>query len=492
MVAAAVAAGTGALPTIQLPGDRPSADVELVADDTVPSGAPLSDEERARVLAPFDPANLRCEPRGCEAWRVETDGGDPGHPNGEVGRFGDLVVVAGRDRIDAHDLDTGEHRWSTSWPARADVRPRQAWTLILTADEERLVLVRPESGEAIGLDRDGTLAWHHVSERPAYHALVAGGVVVTAGHGLGSDGHLDPGDVEDPTGDVTDDVTDDVTGGGEDDAGDTGYVGERLTAIDATDGTVRWTRNDLQVSHSSQQALLAHDGDRHVRLDPGTGEVVADLPVSADAWISFGDGTTVFVTEPDLTHHVLDAETLEVLATIDDATELTPVLGEEAFVGLGGPADDDAADADASPVLRLYEADGRLRWERPLPDELRSRSLCCPQPRRHAGALVLATQQMGNRSEYTLAFDADTGEPVPTVADLLPGMPESTWWLSPDLAIDHRPERLRLWFRGTQVTVHGDDVWPVNLEPPLLVTNGRTLMRLDLEAVAEQQSIGRG
>ncbi|MEX2505112.1 MAG: PQQ-binding-like beta-propeller repeat protein, partial [Egicoccus sp.] len=93
-------------------------------------GAPLSDAERTEALAPFDPHRLRCEPEGCERWRVDLPGGS--RYGRQVAIIEGLVVTLAGDEVRAYDLDSGAEQWRASWPEPSAPPPVAEVALIET------------------------------------------------------------------------------------------------------------------------------------------------------------------------------------------------------------------------------------------------------------------------------------------------------------------------------------------------------------------------
>lgn len=430
---------------LHLPGQRADPTVELAdgdGDAVVAQGEPLSDDERAALLAPFDPNRLRCEPDGCEVWRRELGDRQGAHTN--ISPLGDVVVVNVGNDITAYDAATGEERWRQRWPASESARSSANWTTVLGSDDgEVAVLARPERGDLLALRRDGSIAWHDEDVGQVHNLQTAGDTLLTSSQ-------------QPPT--------------APDAAGEDGVSSEVLVARDLASGTIRWEREATLMS-ASEHLLVTSEVGANVLIDPTTGRELARRDIGPDTWL-YPVGEVLISFGEDEQQALLSAD-LEPLPGLEGLTEIYPLEDEDLVLALrhGRARDDDQRRPDR---LMLVDERGELRWSVDLDTPPRSARLCCPQP--HVRDGVLALPAIGDGGAWTArSLDDGSRVEVPPSADSVP-QGDNVWWISTRTAIEHRGDGLRLHHDGREVAVQGADVWPVTTAPPFVMTNGRSLL----------------
>ncbi|MFA9444138.1 PQQ-binding-like beta-propeller repeat protein [Egicoccus sp. AB-alg6-2] len=449
-VVAIAVTGTAVLRSgmVQLPRDRPDPVVELAQDTIVPQGSPLSDEERARALAPFDPTRMRCEPQGCERWRVEMT--PDRNRRAEVATFGDLVVTVLDQQIRAYDLQTGEPRWHRSWPADAGSRGHGGWTMLVPAlDDEVLLIGRPDNGSVLALGRDGAVLWHQTVSALAVHDLTVFEDVLVLGR-YDAPGVAEGGEIEEPV--------------------------PSLWAVDLRTGQTLWERPGSSLLSYADPLIVREQGEA-VLLDPLTGEERARRTLGDDTWIHHVGEAAILQRGSGREWDILDPTTLETRARLEGLNEISPTSDRSLLVGSGAAA---RAEGGAAHIL-LIELDGTVRWTHEVEGRRGVVHLCCPEPRVADGALVIPSPDGGNEA---LRLSLVDGRPVaaPAGPELEPfgdDADQPWWWISEDTAVAQGYDRLRLWHDGREVQVRGEGVWPTTVEPPFLFTNGRSLMSVE-------------
>ncbi|MEX2505111.1 MAG: PQQ-binding-like beta-propeller repeat protein [Egicoccus sp.] len=430
---------------LHLPGQRSDPTVELAdeaGEAVVAQGEPLSDDERAALLAPFDPNRLRCEPEGCEVWRRDLVDRQGAHTN--VAPLGDLVVVNVGNDITAYDAATGEERWQQRWPASESARASANWTSILgSEDGEVVVLARPERGDLFALRRDGSTAWHDDRVGQVHNLQVVGDTLLTSSQNLPAE----PGAI-----------------------GEAGASSEHLVGRDLASGTVRWER-EAALMGASEYLLVAQEVGTNVLLDPTTGQELGRRDLGPDAWL-YPVGEVLLSFGNDEQQALLSAD-LEPLPDLEDLTEVHPLADEGLVLALrhGRARVDDERRPDR---LMLVDDRGGMRWSVDLDTSPRSARLCCPQPHVRDGVLVLPAIE-DDGAWTALSLDDGTRVEVPPGTDSAP-QADNVWWISARTAIEHLSDGMRLHHEGMQVAVQGQDSWPVTSEPPFVITNGRSLL----------------
>lgn len=434
---------------LQLPRARPDPGVELADDDggIVPEGEPPSAAERAALLAPFDPNRLRCEPRGCEVWRLDlTSGVFPHSGNGhvEVAPFGDLIVISSRDHIVAVDAVTGAVRWEQTWPADEDRQRGSGWTVMLATDDEAvLVLARPERGYLLALDREGTRLWN-TPTGDRFHNVAVIGSTLLAAHGA--------------TGDLFDETGQRITD-----------PGETLTAFAATTGQQLWERTGATLMTWSERVAVVRDGDDVAVVDLDSGGDLARRPLEPDAWLyPYGGVLLLFGQESQ----ALLGPDLQPLPGLERLVEIQPLEDDEHHVIAIRRADGADGTAGASHVT-LVDGDGVVVWDVEMNDSPSSIVLCCPNPRLLDDAVVLPPPTGTSEPVW---LDRDDGSRVDP-GDFAPAPAEGdVWWLSSSTAIEQRHDGFGLFHDGNAVDVHGQSGWPITREPPFVIMDGRSLL----------------
>lgn len=455
VVAVAMVAVLGTLvDDLQLPRSRPDPAVELAdegEDAVVPQGEALSDAERAALLAPFDPDRLRCEPAGCEVWRLDLVD-DAGDGDGlEVAVLGDLVVVSAGDEITGHDLTTGDRRWQRTWP-RIDDRSATGWTIMMAgAPTGPLVLARPQSGHLLALTPDGEEVWLDHEPRPLQNFQVVGDALVTS--------HLErPG----RRGDQDEAIT---------------FPSEQIVVRDLVSGDHRWERSNVSLMGAGKTVVLAREGEDTVLLDATTGAELGRRTLPDDAWL-YPIGTVLLQFGSEGTQ-VVDHD-FSPIAGLDDLAEVQP-LYTGAIGGVGsGPSDAGLllgrrrSDDGGAGELVLADDHGRVLWEVAVPPADGALASCCPQPHLVGDVLVVPVEREDGPGQlrFALADGARVtgdGEPVPDA------WTPTTWWLAPGTAVDQEGDAVRLHVDDGVVEVRGGG-WPRNAEEPFVFNNGRSVV----------------
>lgn len=420
-------------------GSDPVVELADEGDEVVPQGSPLSAEERAALLAPFDPARLRCEPQGCEVWRHDLVDRSGRHTN--VAPLGDLVVVNAGNEVTAYDAATGEERWRQRWPGAESAPAATNWVAVLpTEDGDVVVLARPERGDLLALRSDGGVAWHEQGVDAIHHLLVAGDTLLTSA--------LSPG--MPPT------AADEVD-----------LPSASLVARDLATGDVRWQRDAAALMNASERYVLAQQDGATVVLDPATGSELARRELALDAWLHpVGE---VLILYGEGRQALLSAD-LEPLPGLDDLAEAQPVTaGRDLVLALRhGDAGEGTPDR-----LLLVEPDGRVRWTAELDTPTGTGMLCCPQPMADGEVLLVPSLPGGGPP----AFGTADGTRVELVdSALADAATQGWWWMTPTTALEHRADSVVLHHAGGRVEVTGQDTWPVTDRPPFVMTNGRSLL----------------
>lgn len=454
LVGAAFAVGGNSSFRVPQRGADPA--VELEPGDLAPEGAPLTDAERAEALAPFDPDRLRCEPEGCERWRVEfpTDPAQPVH----AAVVDDLVVVvAAGAEVRAYDLDSGDERWRAAWPGATDPPPTsmgQAW--VQSADGDVIVVSWLVSGHVHALDTAGRTLWH------------ASGVT-------GGRGHITPlGNVVvfiEPTGEVIETETETSQG----DVTTSVTMLDDLRVRDAATGTLLWEARSVDLRAWGDGAFVTTDGTTTSLLDARTGEERARRELPDLGWLQMTGDTVLHQPEHDTGNwQLLAGESLEVVAEIGRFDSLMPTQDGSALVG------QNRGDRDTGDRILVFETDGTLRWEHELSFPAGSIASCCAQVE---GDVLVLPPAAGTTSP--LRFDLADGS---RLSDLPPRpgavpAPEGgtgTWWMSPHTALSFDPngERPNLWHDGYRVVLHGGGsrAGPLAPEPPFVFVGESSLV----------------
>lgn len=446
-----VLAGVAVLATValladglRLPRSRPDRAVELAddGDAVVAQGEPLSREERAELLAPFDPNRLRCEPEGCEVWRRDLTDRQGLHTN--VVAFGGLVVVNVGNDVTAYDAASGEERWRQRWPAES-ARAAANWTTILGGEDgEVVVLSRPERGDLLALRRDGSVAWRDAAAGQIHNLQVAGDTLLTSSLRLPAE----PGAI-----------------------GEAGASTENVRARDLASGAIRWERAATSLVNVSDRVVLAREPDGVVVLDLASGTELARRDLGPDPWL-YPVGAVLLSYGPDDEQALLSTD-LEPLPGLDDLSELYPLEGAEQILALRNGRTE--ADGTATPdQLLLVGGDGRIRWSVDLATTTPGTArLCCPQPQVRDGVLLLPA--FGGRDDWTALSLADGG-PVDAPAGIATPPGDQVWWVSSDTALEQRTDRIVLHHDGAQVEVGGQNSWLLSMQPPFVFTDGRSLL----------------
>jgi outer membrane protein assembly factor BamB len=407
---------------------RPEPQVELPAASELPQQRGLTAEEARAALAPFDPDRLRCEPEGCERWRLDLPVGVE-----DVGRLGELLVLQLDDELVAIEAASGERRWTAPLDPEGRVarrgdlgRPR-----LLAADDIHLG-VGHESGDLQVLDRDGQLRWSARLPPPSWiwELHVLEDVLVTVGP--------PPSPAEGST---------------------------QLHAFDISDGSPRWSQVVRDVIPPLHDLLAITEDGTLVRLAPETGEITADFGEAS--WAS------------PLTDRLL-------LIWQDSGPETARVVGTERgerLLGFEGMVEtilegDDATflqvQVDRLPPEReivALEADGQVRWRRTVPLDLRERC-CAALVMTDDGGLFVAEPEGAGR-----VLDASTGADRPHLDP--PPIPVGDWWTG-KVSIRHDDDRqMTITDASGSARITSKMAWLL-LDDPVVLASQDGLLGVDL------------
>jgi hypothetical protein len=419
--AALALTGAGGLPTFLRSAHE--LDVEVPRGGRVQAG--LQGDDARAALAPWDPHRLRCEPVGCERWRLDVDGGAD-----EVLAFGDLLVVRTGDRFVALDATTGTHRWSLPVavdddPFGAQRRPPETHPSILASDDTRLV-VGSGSSDLRLVAPDGTVRWRTSLAPPSWiwGAALTDELVVTIGP--------PPSPAE---------------------------GGVLLRALDSSDGTDRWTAVVQELfDWSGGQLLVALEDGSMARLDPADGEVA--VVYGPASWgNALGDELLL------LWHHDDGAPSAVEVVRASDGTRLLRIEGnvDEHLVHDGtivlqahlpGPP--------AERTIIALREDGAVRWERSVPTTVVP--TCCTMLAIDADERLHLVEQDGHH----VALDLATGAELPGVP---PREVAPHSWVDGDLTVTYHRDGEELLLsspRGTARVPSGAG-WLVHHDPPVVV-----------------------
>ena len=448
---------------LRLPTRAPDPSVALADEGAVPRGRPVSPELRDTLLAPFDPNRLRCEPAGCERWRIDFD-----DDMGSVTTFGDLVAVMVDGEVIALDALTGEEVW------RAPTETQGDWTQLLPSANHRYLAVISNAAQSVQIiDRDGAIHGSATRARGQLAgALFVGDdvlVVGTTARRFSYGGSTDGPDVQD-----------------------------RVHAW-TVGGDALWTHEQSGFLAVTDDAVVVREGEDAVLVDAATGEQRGREPLPDDAWL-YAEGRLLIESgSPSRPARLRSAEDLRVLPVSEELREVWPVMGHGLAIGVRRPppADTDVAnDTDDAPVstLVLVDEEGVIRWESDLGSILTSS--CCPQAFVDGESLLLAvpTATGGDGPVWRSLATGDELIPPPD-ARPRPDVPGDGWWIGSHTAIRHEEvvvheaeleaahSRLLLYHEDAAVTVSGSG-WLVANDPPFVVTNGRTLLGVEPVAPA--------
>ncbi|HSK23929.1 MAG TPA: PQQ-binding-like beta-propeller repeat protein [Egicoccus sp.] len=449
VVVAAVGCGlfaVGGISSLRLPQRAANPAVELGQEQLALEGEPLSEAERAAALAPFDEDRLRCEPEGCERWRVDVEGRPRGRVHATV--VDDLVVAAFRGEVFGYDLDSGEERWRTAWPDAADAPPTSSdYVAIGHAGSDVLVVGWLPTGHVLALDRRGRVLWHAREGVRGYIEPV-GEVVVAARPSL---------------------VEVALDGGG-----DVGLVFlklDDLRMLDPRTGGLLWEAEAVAVQARLGHALVLHDGTTARLHDARTGEELARRTMAQVPWLQPAGEVLVYAgsDSEDRLWRLLSAGDLGDVAEIGPVELLQP--SEDASV-LVGQVRGDTTTGDR---VLLFEPDGTLRWEHELPPPAGSVATCCSRPVVEGDDLVLPPPA---GATAPLRFELSDGTPRPA-PPAVPGSSPApddgagTWWASPHTALIRgvdADDTTLVWHDGYRMSLRGSFSGPLTTEPPLVFT----------------------
>ncbi|MFA9432385.1 PQQ-binding-like beta-propeller repeat protein [Egicoccus sp. AB-alg2] len=461
-----LAAGVMGTTALELPRSQPDPQVELSAEDTIPSGERLGAEEREAALAPFDPHRLRCEPRGCERWRMEL-----GDNHREVVALGSVVVAMVDGAAVAVDPRDGEEMWRLEPPEEYGIAEEHAWPWLFASDTgEHLAVLHADRRVIQVVRADGREHWD-AEDRGGPHAhggFVGDEVLVTAAQSP----ELHPTKIED------------------------GIYShpELIVARDVRTGALLWERDGAAMLSLTEDGVVLRDDDEAVLLDARTGDVRARMPLDPSAWMYRHERFLIEYDDRNGWHRLRSPADLAVLTGDGVFDEIQPLPGQPLALGVvrGERRTPDAGDRDgggdpqdggpgAGDRLVLIDADGSVRWEVEV-DRAHRLQLCCPGPRVDGDAIMLpATARDGGSVRRSLATGevlatAQTDEDVPSPDTV---RVVDSWWAGGQTTVETDGETTTIRYGTVSVTLRGQGAWPVTHEPPFVVTDGRTVMGVE-------------
>lgn len=402
VIGGAFAVGGGS--AFRLPARSVVPAVEVDPEAVPLEGEPLSDAARAEALAPFDPDRLRCEPEGCERWRVDVPSSPTGMLHGAVA--GDLVVTATRGEVHAYDLDTGAPQWQTAWPDTADPPTSSDLAFVQAVDEARIVVTWPRSGHAMALDPQGAPLWHLHEPMPASGNLSTWEddvVVVSRSSG------------------------EEIAGPGQANAY---WTLEDIRALDPLTGAALWEEASITIRAVAPGRMIVHDGQTARVLESRTGDELGRRALPITTLFRPFDGG-VLAREVDRgPWQLLDLDSLEVVAELGRFDRIQPSLDGSVLVGLRRGED------DTGDTIEVFEPDGTPRWQHELSFPAGSLAVCCATPEVDGDDLVL-TPAAGTPAP--LRFDLSDG----TRLEASPAGPGSAPRPGPVLGTVDRPRDRR-------------------------------------------------
>jgi outer membrane protein assembly factor BamB len=400
--------------------NRPEPEVDLPTAAELPVQPGLTGEEARAALAPFDPDRLRCEPVGCERWRLEAPGGAD-----YVAHLGELLVFQADQQLVAIDAQTGERSWTAPLHAPDGEGPAPRGlndTRMLAANDEFLVVAR-ETGELRVIDLDGRHRWRAPPPPPAWiwSVEVVADVVLTVGPPPSAEG---------------------------------GNVA--LHAYAVRDGSPRWSAVVRDLQGTRDDGLLVLTEDRTLaQLDPSGGEVLATYEGAtwadhlAEGFLALGG------SDPDEPSWVADTEGRRLLE-FEGHVEAALLEGETLFLFVR------RHDRPSVGELVALGVDGEERWRREL--SMGYRSSCCPAfALTDDGALYLHDPRGAGR-----LVDAATGSDRPHRDP--PPIPTGDWWTG-HVSVKHGPSgELILADQHGRAQVPSGQAWLLHDDPVVLAT----------------------
>ncbi len=447
-------------------------DVDLTDETT---GAPLEaagevgEDQLAELRARAAGSRLRCEPRGCERWRLTlgAEWARIGTTEGHVLFLRDRRFATGGDaptdsddpatQLLVIDARTGEEVVRRELAIRPAPRGTQPGSFAAAVTPDGIALAF--DGTIMALDLQGLIRWQErLTDEPIWYLRSHGNrLFVFAGdlrfRRTGSDAVPTPWEagrvhvLDGASGAVLWSAAGELSGTLDDEVAVlSAAVGEGFVtrAHDLDDGRVRWERATAQVLHTAPErglVLLANGKD-------GPGDVLIDAHTGAE--ILALDGSLV--------------------TTMDQADGRSYLLIDAA------PRDDDARGPvvhgpDSDLVVLALDAQGQPLWRTEV-ETL------------YAGYARLSTADdllvlIGERGAV-VGFDLTTGE-AQEVRPGLGGSADAPVWTDADgRVIRPTADGMRIRSEAGWVEVHGEHgAWLV-ADDPLLVTDGATLLAVDL------------
>jgi len=373
----AAAAGLSGGGPLVLPRAAPDASVDLDEDDAA-RGTPMDDGDRAAALAPFDPNRPRCEPRGCERWRVELDGLQ------QVVPFGDVVVASTNHGLVAIAADDGSEVWRVPTSVVPGPGPGELAVERLAVSDSgtHLAVASADGGGLQVVAPDGVVRWS------ANHHGVAPAATDTTGATEATGSLAELVFLGDEVLFVAHRIESDTS----DEVGADGEPPRRVVTRDTATGEILWQQPKVDRMSPTGDGVLLQIGDTIRFVDAASGRLRARAEAPATSFVSGQDGVFTERTE-DGRYHLRAPTTLERVTRREGLADVVVFGAEETGgepVALGllrGQRDTSRAvpAARGNDRLLLLAADGTVRWTL----EQDFVAFCCPYVRMQDGALVL-------------------------------------------------------------------------------------------------------
>jgi hypothetical protein len=461
-----VLALVGSLTRIEF-SQPPHDDVDL--DEDIDTADPrLSAEELQALRDQVAADRLRCEPRGCEVWRIDARIAGGRSVAGAVGVDDELIALLedgaegrGDDdpepaRVVGLDPRSGELRWEhlvTDAPATDDASGTHGGDQLLVAGRDGLLVVH--GARVTALDADGEVVWEQDAPAPSGGhwridtAVLAGDVVLVAG-GTGA-------------------------------AADTGGIDRArfAGALDSASGQPRWTEAVHEVAYLDDEVVVVLDAARRPRaLEPATGEVRWEATralADPEGWRYRTGPWLVVQTDTDV-HDLIEVATGRHVGTLHGTLVGGPVERDGWLVAIlarGDPGSGDLAhDADLLRVLTVGP-DASEAWSVNI-GEIRPWWTCCEVAVEEDHVTVASA-----RYERTFALDTGALEDVELVHDRAPQLVAGTTQPAPGVTVRYHHDGHGMDVRSAdgQVSVRGR---PASVDvlswDPLVVSDGDVML----------------
>jgi hypothetical protein len=468
--------------TARLPGfQRAVEEAEIAAPDPAAGAERLGDrdpDQAATLRDAVDPGRLRCEPDGCEVWRLAGVHAVP-WGLGDAISGGRLAQVVGEDVV-VLEVGSGHEVLRVTLPelaATTDDRTVAIWggnrallvddriaviadDLVLVLDDEGSVLFRiavPGAGDGLVVPFGDNLLLEppHEGVRGNQVSLVSTrtGEIVLSRHGASAFLHGSSDEVllvsVDPGWDA---------------------VGARLAAVDAVTGEELWSRSRADARHVwpmpfGEHVLLRsepshwHDGNGD-RVDTDTGpDSGVEFAVDASELIELRTGRSLLTI----------ASPIVSAASAPDGSLMLVTATPEAAAHLWGP---DTSQTGSTIEVTVSGLDGSGVERFSVPIEVRVHHGCCVDLWSDADGVTLHT------AEDVFAVDVASGQLTPAE------QPEGNVWVDPQTGLATQWEPGRVVISSEElgsVTVLSDEIHVVAVDQDVVVVAGpRDLMGLRL------------